>query len=179
MASKGGVLPDDPRFRKLCREGNMKKIRDFLECTEPQVLEEKILHKKGVFGYTPLHEAVASGKPEVLECLLDFTGNANVNCRANSGYTPLHLAASSGHSECVRVLLSRGADMNCGDNSRSGYTPLHLAACSGHSECVRVLLSRGADVNCVDDCGKTPKQTAKLSSKSSIVKLLHGEGELV
>ena len=150
MAGTGGVLPDDPRFYKLCREGDIKKIRAFVEGTEPQVLGEKFASRKphifakSVFNYTPLHEAVASGKPEVLKYLLDLTGNANVNCGANSGYTPLHLAASSGHSECVRVLLERGAD-----------------------------------INCLEAYGKTPKQTAELCSKSSIVKILRSEGELV
>ena len=142
MAAKGGFLPDDSRLHKLCHDGNMKKIKGFVEDIDPQVLGEKLANRKGVFGYTPLHEAVASGKPEVLKYLLDRTGNANVNCRANSGYTPLHLAASSGHGKCVRELL-------------------------GH----------GADISCVDEYGKTPKQTAELSSKSSIVKLLRSEGE--
>ena len=135
-------LADDSKLHKLCHDGNLKKIRTFVEDIDPQVLGEKLANRKGVFGYTPLHEAVASGKPEVLTFLLDRTGNANVNCRANSGYTPLHLAASSGHGKCVRALLEHDAD-----------------------------------ISCTDEYGKTPKQTAELSSKSSIVKLLKSEGE--
>ena len=126
----------------LCHDGNMKKLRSYVGNINPHTLEEKICSRKGVFGYTPLHEAVASGKPEVIKFLLDRTNNAGVNCRANSGYTPLHLAASSGHGKCVRELLNHGAD-----------------------------------ISCVDEYGQTPKQAAELSSKSSIVKLLHSEGE--
>ena len=140
--AKSGFLQDDSRLHKLCHDGNLKKIKTFVEDIDPQILGEKLANRKGVFGYTPLHEAVASGKPEVLRFLLARTGNANVNCRANSGYTPLHLAASSGHGKCVRALLEHGAD-----------------------------------IGCVDEYGKTPKQTAELSSKSSIVKLLRSEGE--
>ena len=113
-----------------------------MEDIDLQVLREMLANRKGVFGYTPLHEAVANGKPEVLKFLLEQTGNANVNCRANSGYTPLHLAASSGNRKCAQELLE-----HC------------------------------ADIGCVDEYGKTPKQTAELSSKSSIVKLLRSEGE--
>ena len=118
------------------------KIKAFVEDIDPQILGEKLANPKGRFGYTPLHEAVASGKPEVLKFLLERTDNANVNYQGKLGYTPLHLAASSGHVKCVRELIDHGAD-----------------------------------IGCIDGYGKTPKQTAELSSKSSIVKLLRSEGE--
>ena len=147
-ANKGEFLLDDSQLRKLFYDGSMKKIKLFLDDIDPQVLGEKLSKpvtfngKKSVFGYTPLHELVGSGKLDV-KYLLQLAGNANVNCRATSGYTPLHLAASSGNVELVRELLAHGAD-----------------------------------VNCLDEYGKTPKQTAELSSKSSasVVKLLHSEG---
>ena len=120
----------------------MKKLISYVRSIDSHILEAKIVSRNGVFGYTPLHEAVASGKPEVINFLLEQTNNAGVNCRANSGYTPLHVAASSGHRKCVKELLNHGAD-----------------------------------ISCVDVYGKTPKQTAELSSKSSIVKLLRSEGE--
>ena len=139
----GYKLSDDSKLHKLCHDGNMKKIKAYVRDIESHNLSEKMFNRKGVFGYTPLHEAVASGKSEVIKFLLELTGNAGVNSRANNGYTPLHLAASSGHGKCVRELLNHGADMSC-----------------------------------VDEHGKTPKQTAELSSKTSIVNLLHSEGEL-
>ena len=135
-------LQDDARLHKLCQDGNVKRVKEFVEQLDGDTLTEKLANRKGVFGYTPLHEAVASGHQKVLDFLLQRTNNAHVNCRANSGYTPLHLAASSGHGECVRVLL-------------------------GH----------GADIAITDEYGKTPKQTAELSSKRSIVRLLRSEGE--
>ena len=141
-AGKTGFLQDDSRLHKLCHDGNLKKIKEFVDKLDEKSLAEKLANRKGVFGYTPLHEAVASGKAEVLHYLLDKTNDAHVNCRANSGYTPLHLAASSGHGQCVSKLLE-------------------------HS----------ADISITDEYGKTPKQTAELSSKASIVKLLRSEGE--
>lgn len=133
---------DDTRLHKLCHDGNLKKIKAYVKDMDPDILREMMLSRKGVFGYTPLHEAVASGKPVVTKFLLEQTGNTDVNCRANNDCTPLHLAASSGHGKCVRELLDHGADLSC-----------------------------------VDVYGKTPKQTAELSSKTSIVKCLHSEGE--
>ncbi len=140
-AQKTGFLQDDSKLHKLCHEGNLKKIKEFVEKLNDKALADKLANRKGVFGYTPLHEAVASGKAEVLDYLLEKTKNAHVNCRANSGYTPLHLAASSGHGDCVKKLLE-------------------------HS----------ADISIMDEYGKTPKQTAELSSKASIVRLLRSEG---
>jgi len=137
-----GFLHDDAKLHKLCHEGNLEKVKEFVKKLDPDMLKEKLANRKGVFGYTPLHEAVASGKANVLNFLLGETKDAHVNCRANSGYTPLHLAASSGHWDCVKTLLDHTAD-----------------------------------IAITDEYGKTPKQTAELSSKASIVKLLICEGK--
>lgn len=143
MTSKPSFLHDDSKLHKLCQDGNYRKVTEFVNnITDPKALEDRLANRKGVFGYTPLHEAVASGHHKVLDFLLGKAGDGHVNCRANSGYTPLHLAASSGHGECVRVLLRHNAD-----------------------------------ISVTDEYGKTPKQTAELSSKSSIVKILRSAGE--
>ena len=144
MAKNTGArfLADDSRLHKLCQDGSLKKVKSYVEqLGSSSALADKLANRKGVFGYTPLHEAVASGNHQVLDFLLVTTSSAHVNCRANSGYTPLHLAASSGHGQCVRVLLKNGSD-----------------------------------ISITDEYGKTPKQTAELSSKSSIVRLLRSEG---
>ena len=57
-----------------------------------------------------------------------------------------------------------------------GRTPLHLAVSAGHFDCVKALLESKADISITDYNGKTPKQTAVLSSKSNIVRLLRSEG---
>ena len=128
-------------LHKLCREGNMKSIIAYVDRLDDiECLAKMLANRKGVFGYTPLHEAVAGGKPEILRYLLDLFGNvANVNCQANNGYTPLHLAASSGHSQCVRELLAHGADVSCVD--QYGKTPKQ-AARSKHN-IVKLLQSEG------------------------------------
>ncbi|KAL5463452.1 hypothetical protein EMCRGX_G032347 [Ephydatia muelleri] len=101
------------------------------------LLDAKLANHKGVFGYTPLHEATANGHYSVLDYLLGEGGT--VNCRANSGYTPLHLAASSGHVECVKVLLKHDADISMTDEF--GKTPKQTAELSSKASIVRLLRS--------------------------------------
>ena len=139
------AMGDDALLHKLCQGGELEKIVEFVvQFPERLALEDRLANRKGVFGYTPLHEAVASGHYRVLDYLLVRAGDSHVNCRANSGYTPMHLAASSGHVDCVRVLLKHNAD-----------------------------------IAVMDEYGKTPKQTAELSSKMPIVRVLRGAGETV
>ncbi len=134
-------LQDDSRLHKLCQDGNFKKVSQFVLPMDDNTLNEKLGNRKGVFGYTPLHEAVASGHSKVLDFLLGKGGD--VNCRANSGYTPLHLAASSGHAECVRVLLKRKADISMTDEYQK--TPKQTAELSSKNSIVRLLRSEGEE----------------------------------
>ena len=119
-------LQDDAMLYKLCREGNLRRVKDFVEKLDDDTLKDKLRMRRGVSGYTPLHEAVASGKAEVLDYLLERTKNVPVNCRANNGYTPLHLAARSGHRDCVKELLEHAADIFITDEH--GKTPVQLAS---------------------------------------------------
>ena len=134
-------LAQEAKLHKLCQDGNLVRIKAFVDDIDPQVLDDKLGHRIGTFGYTPLHNAVVSGKPEVLHYLLEKTKNANVNCRANSGYTPLHLAASSGHGKCVKTLLEHGADISCVDEY--GKTPKQMAELKLKSNIVKLLRSEG------------------------------------
>ena len=133
---------DSSKVHKLCDEGNLVKVKKYIETLSDEELIAKLSTRKGVFGYTPLHLAVAGGHTEVLEYLLSKCSKELVNCTANSGYTPLHLAASSGHRNSIKTLLKHGAN-----------------------------------IGALDEYKKSPKQSAELSSKSSIVRLLRSEGE--
>lgn len=89
---------------------------------------------------------------------------------------PLHYASQGGHFKVIEVLTDSGASTDMKTNG-GGYTPLHLAVIGGHKDCVRLLLERGADMSCTDEFGKTPKQTAELSSKNTLVSILRSAGE--
>ena len=134
-----GLLNDDWRLHKLCQEGKLKRVEECVKVLDKPALDSKLANHKGVFGYTPLHEATANGHAPVLDYLLSKGGD--VNCRANSGYTPLHLAASSGHVDCVKVLLKHSADISITDEF--GKTPKQTAELSSKNGIVRLLRSEG------------------------------------
>lgn len=90
---------------------------------------------------------------------------------------PLHEAAATGDHKTLDLLLQKAEDGHINCLADSGYTPLHLAASSGHAECVRALLKHNADVNATDEYGKTPRQTAELSSKKNVVRILRSAGK--
>ena len=122
-------MTDDTLLSNFCRAGRLDKIREYLDSVDKKTLEERLSNRRGVFGYTPLHEAVSGGHKDVLKFLLKQGGI--VNCRANSGYTPLHLAASAGHLKCVEVLVKHDADISLQDDS--GKTPKQTAELSSHA----------------------------------------------
>ena len=83
--------------------------------SDEEMHQDHLNNRRGVFGYTLLHEAVSGNKPDAIPSLVT---NDNINARANLAgyrYTPLHLAASAGHIECVKVLLNYGADISLAD----------------------------------------------------------------
>ena len=133
-----GSVSEDGHLHTLCKDGKYKNIEEFIQ-TYKVDLPAKLVYRRGVFGYTPIHEAVNSGHSEVLKLLLEHNGNPN--CRANSGYTPLHLAASSGHVNCVRVLLENDADIS--NKDEYGKTPIQTAELSSKQGVMKVLRSAG------------------------------------
>ena len=135
------LLQDDAKLHKLCHDGNLKKIKAYVEKLDDDVLRDMLASRKGTFGYTPLHEAVANGKANVLDYLLSRTQNAHINCLARSGFTPLHFATSSGSISCVRTLLQHSADVSIVDEY--GKTARQIAELSSRADIVRLLLSEG------------------------------------
>ena len=132
-----GFINEDGRLHNWCKEGKLKKVKEFIDTCKDLPL--RLAYRRGVFGYTPLHEAVSNGHSDILKLLLKYDGD--VNSRANSGYTPLHLAASSGHVNCVRVLLDSGA--NIANSDEYGKTPIQTAELSSKHGVVKVLRSAG------------------------------------
>ena len=141
---KMAFINDDQRLHSLCHDGNLKRVKELLDDMKRQGIDvpAKLSQKLGVFGYTPLHEAVTDGHPKVLQLLIDYGGF--VNSKASSGYTPLHLAASGGHVECARILLLSGADLSSKDEYQK--TPLDTAELSARTNVVKVLRSAGETI---------------------------------
>lgn len=126
----------------LCRGGNLEKVKAYIEKhINDEILPEMVANRRGVFGYTSLHEAVASGKADILDYLLTRTKDAHVNGIANSGYTPLHLAVSSGNLDCVKTLLDHGGDISLTDEY--GKTPRNIAELCCKPGVLRLLVCEG------------------------------------
>jgi ankyrin repeat protein len=70
---------------------------------------------------TPLHRAVAAGRRDSVELLLDK--GANITSRDRYGRTPLHWAVSSKNLKMVALLLARRAQVNARDVQ--GKTPMY------------------------------------------------------
>lgn len=100
--------------------------------------------------------AVATGRPELVQLLLEYA--PNLETKSRQGRTALHQAAESGEALMVEILLSKGADPNAAD--AGGRTALHLALVGGHLDVVRILLDKGANPDAPLTNGRTPIHVA-------------------
>jgi ankyrin repeat protein len=92
---------------------------------------------------TPLIEAAANGRIEVVKLLLEK--GADVNGHNEGGETPLHYAAWGGHVKVMEILLDHGANptlkgTGCG-------TPMQWAGRGGQIEAIKVLMRYGVSIN--------------------------------
>ena len=87
---------------RLCQsivDGDLQEVKDWL------AQEEADPNKRDYTGRSPLHLAVMSSTPEVVQCLVD--SGARITARLADGRTALHLAAERGHPEMVRILMEQ------------------------------------------------------------------------
>ncbi|CAG7959597.1 unnamed protein product [Penicillium salamii] len=95
-------------------------------------------------GYTPIHLAVESNRPEVVDLLLSHP-RANVNCTDKDGNTPLWLSTYSSYYEITeRLLAEKDIDVNLiGGRGRFEMpsTSLHHAATRSDTVLLRRLLA--------------------------------------
>ena len=86
-------------------------------------------------GWAPLHYAASSGKPEVIQLLLDHY--AYIDAASPNGSTPLMMAARYGSTEAVELLLASGADPML--KNQLGLTALDFAKQGEHPDAVKRL----------------------------------------
>jgi ankyrin repeat protein len=153
-------------------------------------------------GFAPIHFAIRSGKPEIIDLLLDNGSDREIK----TGYpelTPLCLALSNKNYDLVKLLLRRGVksdypycvaptllhyaarendiklmdlilEYNGNKNSKDDKdrTPMHYAASYGHAKIVDLLLKNKADFNVQDKWSKKPIDFARENASFEIVELL-------
>lgn len=95
---------------------------------------------------TPLLVAVAAGKSDVVNVLVDRlkTGDPDgLRAKDFDGTSALHLACLNGDTACVRMLVLAGADVNV--RNTIGQSPYDLAVDGNSPGLIELLTSSGAD----------------------------------
>lgn len=140
-----------------------------------------------LWKFSPLHEAAAKGKQEIVKLLLK--NGANPNLKNRDGASPHDLvrdqevadllrgnsalldAAKKGNLARVQRLLTP-ENINCRDSQGRNSTPLHLAAGYNNYEVAEYLLEQGADVNAQDKGGLIALHNASSYGHLEIAALL-------
>lgn len=155
-------------------------------CNHPDIVE--ILCKAGakvnVYGYngwTPLTSAAYSGYTEVVNALLKYGREIDLEMR-NQGIvdqTPLYHAVERNHPETVEILCKAGAKLNS-YSSIIGHTPLTKAVDDGKIEIIKILLKYGADPYQPnnDSWKRSAFALAKENKRDDIVALLRNPPKL-
>lgn len=94
-------------------------------------------------GWTPLHNAVQSGRVDIVNLLLRY--GADPHRRKKNGATPFIIAGICGDVSLLQIFLSRGANID--ECDMHGFTAFMEAAEYGNVEALKFLFAKGADVN--------------------------------
>lgn len=130
----------------------------------------RLCSKRDDDGRSLLHSAVAGGRLDLLQYLLEYSSTETIDAVDLEGWSPLISACSCGHELIAKLLLSRGADPNRA--THHGRTALHYAASKGHIHCVTLLLGSGALATVKDGGGATPLHRAAAVGNVDAVRAL-------
>lgn len=95
-------------------------------------------------GDLPLHEAVASGRRELVKWLLEMRPS-QINATNNDGRTLLHIAANTDNTDLCKILLDFGAQVNAVLRTSKNIlmTPLDCALHKGYRSTAKYLQMHG------------------------------------
>ena len=93
------------------------------------------VNAKDQFKETPLHEAAAKGRLEMVKLLLN--NKADLYAKTTKNWTALHEAARFGHPKTAAYLINRGLSRNA--HNTDGKTPKGLANHLKHGEVIEIL----------------------------------------
>lgn len=153
-ASNGGGWAQPSRDEMLrdmygtSHEKHSEVVRMLLDCGAKVDVRDR-------YGDTPIHNAAAYGKLEVLQVLVNHGADVNAKSPApwikymslpacaleKHGDTPMHLAAQGGHCAAVSMLLDSGAD--AGARNSANRTPWEVAQQRQHINVMEMLRARG------------------------------------
>lgn len=102
------------------------------------------LHARTIRGTGVAHEAVLSGRIELLEWL-SRKKPSTLDVATHDGRMPLHVAALHGYLDACKILLDNGALINAIFRTSKGVimTPLDAALYRGHRDCAKLIQMHG------------------------------------
>jgi len=113
----GHVCAEDPHWAQekgitplhmAAFNGDLAKVKKLLQDKSTNI------NATDIYGWIPLHDAVAGGHTKIVKLLL--AAGAHINAQdIEEAYTPLHEAARMNHKDIVQVLLAAGADATIRD----------------------------------------------------------------
>lgn len=147
---------DQTALMYAARGGHLEAVEVLLEAGASVSAKDQNA-RDSVGENQPLHHAMASRNPAVIEALI--SAGADVNALNTFGDTPLNRAIQENNLDAARLLLKRGATVNL-KSKRRCRPPLCAA---GRAEIpppairdfVLLLLEAGADPNAADHLGQT------------------------
>ncbi|XP_054163858.1 uncharacterized protein LOC128961630 [Oppia nitens] len=135
-----------------------------------------ILEKADETGFYPIHWAVISGIPDLVEFVISANVFVRTVAELDDRPEPIHMAALEGHIPIINILVKHGIDINVKD--LSGCTPLMRAASFGYNnktktcETILHLLSCGSDLTLTDANGLNCLHYAIINNNEEAVHLL-------
>ena len=155
---------EDTALLYSCYNGNLKMIKLLIENKADYILENKdgknvismaaisnkitpvyyflIKYKmdeyhRDIYGNTYLHYACAYCSWKIVDFLLCYFKNYDVNIKNNKGETPLHYCTLFGRENHIKKLLLKGADISIKNDI--GETPVDFAAKNKDKEIVKLF----------------------------------------
>ena len=121
-------------------------------------------------GRSALRSAIESGRPAILEPLLD--GGIPFDVRNREDRSSIDVAVDKNHDAVIAMLIDK--DFLSGhDLVRNGNSPLHLAARNGNSLTVQALLQAGESIDtCYEPFNYTALHEAAMSGHSNVIEVM-------
>lgn len=134
----------------------------------------KLATSKDSDGRTPLHWAVAMNHENIVDLVLPFLKNIDLDDLVDdSGWTPVHIACGVGNISILSKLMAHDPQPDINLATSTGVTGLHVAVSKNHYELVEKLLKDyKALARKRDSRGQTPLHRAGACGSSVAVKAL-------
>ncbi|KAK3575760.1 hypothetical protein CHS0354_030092 [Potamilus streckersoni] len=129
------------------------------------------------YGWTSLHWAVESDKPDMLNTLLK-ANDIKLNIQDKQGRTPLHRAVSVNNIEAVRRIME-APDLQINKQDHDGYAALHWAILKRLPKMVKLITEyHETDVNLKAKNDWTPLHLAADQGNTEIIAVLVGHAKI-